>query len=148
MITLVSCHQRSLSGEELLQRLNDKNISLVVSNNDSISEYNGPRVDDLMWLLNNEPERLQGAIVADKMIGHAAATLLVCGKVKEVYTNMATADAVRLLNDAGIKINYKEEIEMIFNRDRTGQCPMDASLNGVTDPAEGLAILKNRFYQD
>ncbi len=147
-ILLFSCNQRSSTGEELLKILNEKDVSLVVSNNDSISDYSGRRVDDLMSLLNDEPERLKGAIVADKMVGHAAAMLLICGGVKEVHTNYATTDAIKLLKKAGIKTYYAQEGEMIFNRDRTGQCPMDASLNGITDPQKGFEILKNKFYND
>ena len=45
---------------------------------------------------------------------------------------------------AGVQVSAAEEVEMILNRDKTGQCPMDQSLNGTDDPAECVAILKNK----
>lgn len=49
-----------------------------------------------------------------------------------------------MLEKAGIQVFASEEVEMILNRDKTGQCPMDQSLNETDDPAECVAMLKNR----
>ena len=147
-LALVSCKQQSPDGAQLLQILNDENLSLVVSNNDSVSRYAGPRVDDLMWLVTTEPERLQGAVVADRQVGNAAASLLACGGVSEVHTNYATQSAKRILEQAGIKLVYVTEGDIIFNRDSTGQCPMDSTLNGIADHQQGFALLKEKFYNE
>jgi hypothetical protein len=47
-----------------------------------------------------------------------------------------------MLEKAGVQVTAAEEVEMILNRDQTGQCPMDQSLNETDDPAECVAILK------
>lgn len=147
-LALVSCKQQSPDGAQLLQILNDENLSLVVSNNDSVSRYAGPRVDDLMRLVTTEPERLQGAVVADRQVGNAAASLLACGGVSEVHTNYATQSAKRILEQAGIKLVYATEGDIIFNRDSTGQCPMDSTLNGIADHRQGFELLKEKFYNE
>lgn len=145
-LAMTGCHTGQNEGEQLLQKLNEEKLSLVVSNADSISVYNRSRVDDLMELVESEPERLKGAVVADKRIGNAAAVLIAYGGVREVHTNAVTAQAREILRHAGVKLVAKGEIDMIYNRAGTAQCPMDSALNGVVEPAVGYAILRKQFY--
>ena len=145
-LAFFGCKQQPVDGAQLLKILNDENLSLVVSNNDSISRHASPRVDDLMRILTTEPGRLKDAVVADKKVGNAAASLLACGGVREVHTNYATQSAKRILAQAGVKLVYASEGDFIFNNDSTGQCPMDSTLNGIADHKEGLERLKAKFY--
>ncbi|MBQ3632824.1 MAG: DUF1893 domain-containing protein [Paludibacteraceae bacterium] len=126
----------SIDGEDMLARLNEQHISLIVRNAGLTTEYTQHGVNDLLQLLENEPQRLQGAVVADKMIGKAAAALMVVGGVKQVHTNLICTPAREMLEKAGIVVSAKEEVPMILNRDRSGQCPMDQSLNGIDGPEE------------
>ncbi|MGN0228152.1 MAG: DUF1893 domain-containing protein [Paludibacteraceae bacterium] len=128
----------------MLARLNEQHISLIVRNAGLTTEYTQHGVSDLLQLLENEPQRLQGAVVADKMIGKAAAALMAVGGVKQVHTNLISTPAREMLEKAGVQVTAAEEVEMILNRDQTGQCPMDKSLNDTDDPAECVAILKNK----
>ena len=131
----------SIDGEDMLARLNEQHISLIVRNAGLTTEYTQHGVNDLLQLLENEPQRLQGAVVADKVIGKAAAAIMVVGGVKQVYTNLISTPAREMLEKAGVQVSAAEEVEMILNRDQTGQCPMDKSLNDTDDPAECVAIL-------
>ena len=132
-------------GEALLNILNAENRSLLVLNNDSLSYYSGRGVQDLLQLIREEPERLNGAIVADKMIGKAAAVLMVAGGVKEVHTNLICTPAKEVFSKAGVPVYATEEVEQILNRDRTGQCPIDALLNESDQVEECVRILQARF---
>ena len=134
-------------GEALLNILNADSHSLVVLNNDSLSFYNGRGVSDLLYLVSNEPERLKGAVVADKMIGKAAAALMVAGGVREVHTNLICKAAVEVFRQAGVPVSAKEEVEQILNRDRSAQCPIDALLNESDNIDECVNILRERFAQ-
>lgn len=146
LMALTGCRDKHAEGKALLQKLNDEHLSLVVSNHDSVSSYSRYRVDDLMDLNLNEPERLHGAVVADKRIGNAAAVLIAYGGVKEVHTNYVTRHAREILEHAGVRLYAHGEADMILNRDGTGQCPMDSSLNEILDPGEGMAVLRALFY--
>ena len=101
-------------------------------------------VQDLLTLVETQPERLRGAVVADKLIGKAAAALMITGGVKEVHTNLICTPAREMLEKAGVRVSAAQEVEMILNRDKTGQCPMDRRINDTDDPAECVAILKNK----
>ena len=134
----------SIDGEDMLAKLNEQHISLIVRNAGLTTEYHQHGVQDLLSLVENEPQRLQGAVVADKTIGKAAAALMVVGGVKQAYTNTISTPAHEMLEKAGIQVFANDEVEMILNRDRSGQCPMDKSLNETDDPQECVNILKNR----
>ena len=129
----------SIDGEDMLAKLNDQQISLIVRNAGQTTEYHQHGVKDLLSLLKNEPQRLQGAVVADKTIGKAAAALMVVGGVKQAYTNTISKPAREMLEKAGIQVSFQQEIEKILNRDQTDQCPLDKSLNGIDAPEECVA---------
>ena len=147
-IAFVACHHpQTPRGEQMLQQLNEQQISLLVYNQDSLSDYHQHGVRDLLMLVQNEPERLQGAIVADKMVGKAAAALMVLGGVKEVHTNTICTPAKELLENAGIGVFFTDEVPYIVNKKKTGQCPLDSRLSEVTNAADCLPIIADFYTQ-
>ena len=133
----------SLTGCEMLDMLNEQGLSLLVYNNDSLSIHANRGVRDLLELLSAEPERLRGAIVADKVIGKAAAALMATGGVQEVHTNVICTPARELLEQEGIKVFAREEVEKILNKDKTQMCPIDSQLEGIETVEECVRVLKN-----
>lgn len=145
LVAMMSCSapkNNTQQGEALLQIVNADGLSLAVYNHDSLSTYSGRGVQDLLMLTENEPERLNGAIVADKMVGKAAAALMISGGVKEVYTNLIATPAREMLQQAGVQVVAQEEVPQILNRDRSGQCPIDSRLNDAESADECVAILR------
>ena len=132
----------SIDGPDMLSLLNTNNLSLLVRNRGVTTTHANRGVQDLLTLLNEQPERLRGAVVADKMIGKAAAALMIEGGVKAVYTNLICTPARELLEQAGVKVVAAEEVPMILNRDRSGQCPIDSRLNEAQTADECVAILR------
>ena len=126
----------------MLSLLNTNNLSLLVRNRGVTTTHANRGVQDLLTLLNEQPERLRGAVVADKMIGKAAAALMIEGGVQAVYTNLICTPARELLEQAGVKVVAAEEVPMILNRDRSGQCPIDSRLNEAQTADECVAILR------
>lgn len=70
---------------------------------------------------------LRGAIVADKVVGKAAAKLHAQAGVRKVVAPVVSDPAKRYLESRGIIVEAGEVVPMILNRERTGQCPMDAA---------------------
>lgn len=111
--------------EEIIKLLHEGNYSCVIKNNGGIRTFTQRGVADLYALLKNEPDFLGGACIADKVIGKAAATLMILGGVKEIYTDVISSPALGLLRNAGVKIDFKKEVPHIINRDGTDWCPME-----------------------
>jgi iron complex outermembrane receptor protein len=131
-------------GIQMLEMLNQQGLSLLVYNDSTLTTHNDRGVRDLLNLLSEQPERLRGAIVADKLVGKSAAAIIAAGGVVEVHTNLICTPGRELLEKAGIKVFAKEEVPQILNRDRSGQCPFDTQLNDIESIEECVKILQNK----
>lgn len=78
--------------EDIIRLLHEGKHSLVVSNGE-VRTFDKRGVADLYALLREDSEFLKGASVADKVVGKAAAALMILGEVGEP---MRTWSAVRL----------------------------------------------------
>lgn len=130
-------------GEQMLETLNKQGLSLLVFKDDSLSTHSSRGIADLLSLVATHPERLDGAIVADKVIGKAAAALMATGGVVEVHTNIICTPARKLLESEGIKVFATKEVPKILNRDKSATCPMDTRLEGIETVEECVQILQN-----
>lgn len=110
--------------DELIRLLHEGGYSCVIRK-EEIRTFTQRGVADLYDLLNQHPVFLHGAQVADKVVGKAAAVLMVLGRVQEVYTDIISEPALVLLRRANIKLDCMQVVPRIQNRDRTGWCPLE-----------------------
>lgn len=109
---------------DLIKVLHEGNHSLVVANNE-IRTFDGMGVSDLLWLLREDSDFLRGASVADKIIGKAAAGLMIYGGVKDVYGSTISAPAIELFNENEVTVSFDKKVPYIINRAGDGWCPME-----------------------
>lgn len=131
--------------DELIKLLHDGSYSCVIRNG-AVRTFTQRGISDLYDLLSQEPAFLKGAEIADKVIGKAAAALMVLGEVQEIYTDIISEPALSLLRNAGIKVEYAQMVPRIRNRAKTGWCPMETICYGV-ETAENMFPLIQDFVQ-
>lgn len=107
--------------------------------------YNRQGVRDLMWLLDNEPWRLSGAAVADKVIGRAAAGIIALAGVKHLYAAVLSDKAVPVLQDAGIDCLWGRRVPAIVIPDGDNRCPLERIVADALSPADIVATLRRHF---
>ena len=128
--------------KELIDMLHAGNYSCVIANGERIRTFTQRGVADLYDLLTQEPDFLHGASVADKVIGKAAASLMVLGGVREVDTRTISQPALRLLQEAGVTVNCDEVVDHIINRTHTGWCPMEQASRDLHTAEEIFPVIK------
>ena len=133
--------------KELTEMLHAGGYSCVIANNGHIRTFTRRGVADLYDLLVEDAAFLDGASVADKVIGKAAASLMVLGKVKEVYTHIISAPALRLLQEAGIEVGCDEVVPHIINRTRTGWCPLEQASRDLHSAQDIFPVIE-KFISD
>ena len=133
----------SIEGFQMLEMLNEQGLSLLVYNHDELTTHANRGIQDLLQLISEQPERLKGAVIADKIIGKSAAAIMIVGGVKQVHTNIICTPARELFEANGVQVFASEEVPMIMNRNRSGMCPMDTQINEVESVEECVAILQN-----
>lgn len=112
--------------EELKKILHEKNASLVVCyENGEIKEYYQNRINDIKDILHQDKNALKGAIIADKVIGKVASSVLAVAGVKEIYADVMSQYAIPVLEANNIKFEYRKKVDFIINNDKTGMCPME-----------------------
>ena len=109
----------------LIERLDAEQCSCVIYNGEETRLFWERGVQDLYRLLKTEPDFLQGAFIADKVIGKAAAALMALGGVDEVFARVISSPARELLERSEIKVDFLVEVPHIINRTRTGWCPLE-----------------------
>jgi iron complex outermembrane receptor protein/vitamin B12 transporter len=123
--------------------LQEGNFSCVISNGDEQRTFTQRGVADLYDLYRSEPQFLKGASVADKVVGKAAASLMILGGVKQLYTNIASEPALDLLAGTDIEVEYTLKVPFIENSDRTGWCPLESACYELKSEAEALIAIQN-----
>lgn len=131
--------------QELIAILKKKDCSLVIKNHGAITTYNKPGVRDLEHLLDHEPEVLKGAIVADKVIGKAAAAMVVVGGINQLYAEVMSRRAIPFLEEAQISYTYGELVETI--QEEGGRCQLEKISEPATTPEETVELLRAHFAE-
>ncbi len=112
--------------EIVKEKLYETNASLVVLYaNGECKVYYQNRIKDIKEILQQDRTALQGAIIADKVIGKVAASILTLAGVKEIYADVMSRYAISVLEENHVKYAYNYLTEYIQNNDKTGMCPME-----------------------
>lgn len=127
--------------------LREKKCSCVVWNGENISLYHDRGVKDLYLLLTTQPSVLEGAMIADKVVGKGAAALMILGKVRTVYADVISQAALSLFEQAHTEISYGRLVPNIINRAATGICPVEALCMQCHTAEECLPLI-SQFLKD
>jgi hypothetical protein len=125
----------------LIERLHEGNYSCVIANTETRT-FTQRGVADLFHLLQHEPDFLQGALVADKVVGKAAAALLILGRIQAIHADVISEPARALLQPTAIAVSYGKTVPFIRNRDQSGYCPLEKACESGTTPEELLPLIR------
>lgn len=149
--------QKVMMMKELINVLHEERNTLVLRNKGNIWSYDGHGINDLMKILKNSPRLLDGAAVADKVVGKAAAALLILGEVKAVYAETISEQALQLfaeakkkalsLDYAPIEVSYDKKVEYISNRVGDGWCPLELACKDAVTPKECLQKIQAKLQE-
>ena len=104
-----------------------------------ISDQNG--IAPMVGFLTGGTD-LKGFSAADVVVGKAAALLFALAGVTAVYAEVLSERAIPVLDRFGIAYQYGELTPMIVNRDNTGSCPMEQTVEQIEDPEKALPALQ------
>lgn len=136
--------------EYIKDMLYEGNHSLVLkTDTEEVFAFDGRGISDLMQLLSKSPDMLRGAILADKVVGKAAAALMILGDIKAVYADTISEPALHFFEsvDLEIDVNFHHQVEYISNRTKTGWCPMELACKDAKTPEECLENIKAKLSE-
>ena len=118
--------------EQTVGLLFAEKCSCVVRNGDEVRIFRERGVKDLYRLLREEPQLLDGAFVADKVVGKGAAALMILGGVEELFADVVSRAALDLFAAAGKAVAYTVAVPHIINRADDGICPVELCAEAQT----------------
>lgn len=125
-----------------MSRLVRRGDVAVVSARDGVisARETGHGVQPILALLDGGS--LRGAIVVDKVIGRAAASVAIVGGARRVHALLMSKDAKELLEKHGVTASAEKVVPRILNRDLSASCPMESAVSGESDPAKMVEALR------
>lgn len=120
--------------------------SCAVCRGDLIVTETGAGIAPLLSVIEKYPD-LSGFSAADKVIGSAAAFLLIEAGVSEVFAFTVSRRAVNLLRRAGIPVSFVKMTDSIKNRKGDGLCPMEKRALEMSFADGAYRIFKERLEE-
>ena len=127
--------------------LEDNSLSCVVIDTQKNKEFTSADsgIKPLLLWLKEDIDYFKDKVVADKVIGKAAAMLLIKGKVKELYATIISEHACSVLESNNIPYSFDKKVPYIINRTKTGMCPMESAVLDTDDIDNAYDILKAKI---
>ena len=124
----------------------DPALTCVLCKEDVFYSSTQKGIAPMMTFLDDEtPLRVFSA--ADRIVGKAAAMLFALAGVREVFAEVITPDAIRILERYGIPYAYDTLTEKIINRAGTGPCPMEETVEGIESLNEAREAIRQKMLK-
>lgn len=84
---------------------------------------------------------ISGFSAADRVVGKAAAMLMIKAGIAEVFALTISESAEKPLKSHGVRFSFGTRAGRIMNRDKTGACPMETAVADTDDIEIGCKII-------
>ena len=134
--------------EKAKNLLKNKQYTFVALTNGKIIKTSHKKgIMPLLEIIRDNQDILEETVIADKVIGKAAALLAAGYKVKQIYTELLSQKAKEVLDHYSIFYQYEKYVAYIQNRSKTGQCPMEKLTQSINDPKIAYSCIL-QYYKE
>lgn len=111
------------------------------------SEYSSKKrgIAPLLLPIKDNRRFFDGAYVADKVIGKAAAELLIYSGAKYVYAKTISRLAAEVFDSHGVEYDYSTLTDRIINRNGDGPCPMEQAVAQSKSLDESFDLILKKY---
>jgi hypothetical protein len=125
------------------KRLNENGLTLsIVKNGEMVFETTLRGVSGFLEAVEKFRNKLEGASVADRIVGKAIALLCVYTKVKAIYAKILSKNAKEVLEGNTIYHEWKFLVENILCANKTELCPFEKIALKISNPKDAYEKLK------
>lgn len=131
--------------KEVLEALKEESVTFAAQTKKGLVTSREKGITPMMRLLLADRNALQGAYVADRVIGKAAAFLALYGGAAALYGELMSEHARGLLERQGLPCFSGKTVPYIRNRRGDGMCPMEATVLETEEIDEAFERLRNKW---
>jgi len=126
-----------------LEELEKTGMSLMVHKGDGVifqSDSGGIR-PHLEAMEELGRETLRDSIMVDKIVGRAAALLILYSGAAEAHASVISASGKEAFRNNDMRFTFAEETEHIKMKDGRIYCPFERMVQGISDPEEAYRAI-------
>jgi len=116
---------------------------IFVKNNGILFETQSHRISGFLTAIQKLGRKLEGASVADKVVGRAVALLCAYAGIKAIYAETLSMKARDLLDKAGIACEWKGLVDTILDTSKNDVCPFEKAAAEIYNPKEAYRQFTN-----
>ncbi len=90
-------------------------------------------------------EALRGTVMVDKIVGRAAALLILYSEAAETHAQVLSRPGKQVLDQHGLSTKYEELVDHIKMKDGSIYCPFERMVQGVSDPDEAYTVIVEKM---
>jgi hypothetical protein len=129
--------------EAAKKRLHERCLGLSIIKNGCILYESAQRgIKGFLDAVKTEGTELEGASVADRVVGEAVSLLCVYARVRAVYAVTLSKRGRAVLQRCSVYHEWNDLIENVLTVDRAELCPFERLVAGVSDPQVAYDRLK------
>lgn len=95
--------------------------------------------------INELGEKLEGTLMVDKILGRAAAFLVIYSKAAEAKTVVVSTPGKQVLEEYNMKFSYLQEVSHIKMENGVIYCPFERMVQGINDPDEAYRAIVEKM---
>ena len=121
----------------------EENLTLaIVKNGALLYSTKSHRISGFLDALEKCGANLQGASLADRVVGKAVAFLCVHAKINEVYAAVLSRKAMVVFKQNNIVFHWGKLVENILDSNKAGMCPFEKATAEFSDPEKAYTTFK------
>jgi hypothetical protein len=129
--------------EAAKKRLHERKLTLCITKNgETIFETTSHGISGFLMAIQTLENKLEGAYVADRVVGKAIALLCVYAKIKGVHASTISKKAKQLLEENTVHVEWENLVENVLDPNKTTTCPFEKLAAKTSDPEEAYSKLK------
>lgn len=131
------------------KKMADEKLNLViVKQNKTVFTSQESGIKGLIEAISNCGSSLQGAAVADSVVGKAAALLCVHAKFSSVYACVMSRLGEEVLRKSSIPFEHDTLVLNILNQRRTDICPFEKTVLKTDSPEEAFLMINHHLSKE
>lgn len=116
---------------------------VVVRDGRVVAEDDEPGIAATLAHLERVRSEGPGAVMADRIVGRAAAWAALWAGIEACYGELLCRPAESLLSENGLRVEASRRVAQILNRARSGPCPLEEAVAEARSAEEAVDILLN-----
>jgi len=121
------------------------NSLMIYSHGQLIFQSTSKGIRPHLEAIDKHGESLRGTLMVDKIVGRAAALLILYSEAAEAHTQVLSRPGKQVLDMHGLPTSYVELTDHIKLKDGSIYCPFERMVQGVTDPGEAYAAIVEKM---